>query len=95
MQLAALLALGFRGIKQKLQIKIPPLAAGASSDLKGERLPKTLAAATEKFMSKSSLAREVLGDDFVEHFGGTRLHEIRQFEEAITDWEVVRYLELA
>jgi len=54
-----------------------------------------LAAATEKFMSKSSLAREVLGDEFVAHFGGTRLHEIRQFEEAITDWEVVRYLELA
>lgn len=74
---------------------MPPLAASASADLKGERLPKTLSDATAKFMAKSSLAREVFGDDFVDHFGGTRQHELRQFEEAITDWELERYLELA
>jgi glutamine synthetase len=93
--LAALLALGLRGIEKKLPIKVPPLDANASADLGGERLPKTLAIATEKFMAKTSLAREVLGDDFVEHFGGTRRHELRQFEEAVTDWELERYLELA
>jgi glutamine synthetase len=93
--LAALLGLGFRGIEKKLAIKVPPLDAAASSDLSGERLPKTLATATEKFMGKSSVAREVFRSDFVDHFGGTRQHEIRQFEEAITDWELERYLELA
>ena len=93
--MAALLALGYRGIQRKLAIPVPPIAASASADLKGERLPKTLAYATEKFMAKSSLAREVFGDDFVDHFGGTRQHELRQFEEAITDWELERYLELA
>ena len=46
-------------------------------------------------MRKSSIARELFGDDFVDHFGGTREHELREFEEAITDWELVRYMELA
>ena len=63
--------------------------------MKGEPLPKTLSAATERFMRKSSIARELFGDDFVDHFGGTREHELREFEEAITDWELVRYMELA
>ena len=93
--MAALLRLGLRGIEKKLDIPVPPLDSTATSDLKGERLPKTLGAATDKFMAKSSLAREVFGDDFVDHFGGTRQHEIRQFEEAVTDWELERYLELA
>lgn len=87
--------MGLRGIEKKLTIGVPPLDASASADLKGERLPKTLAYATEKFMAKSSIAREVFGDDFVDHFGGTRQHELRQFDEAITDWELERYLELA
>ena len=87
--------MGFRGIEKKLAIKIPPLAASATSDLKGERLPNTLAYATKRFMDKSSIAREVFGNDFVDHFGGTRMHELRQFDEAITDWELERYLELA
>lgn len=94
-QVAALFAAGYRGIEKKLKIPVPPLAASASADLKGERLPKTLSAATERFMSKSSIARELFGDDFVDHFGGTREHELREFEEAITDWEIVRYMELA
>jgi glutamine synthetase len=71
------------------------LDAGASGDLTGERLPKTLGIATERFMAKDSVAREVLGDEFVDHFGGTRQHELRQYEEAVTDWELERYLELA
>jgi glutamine synthetase len=91
MQLAALLRLGFRGIEKKLKIPVPPLDSADDS----ERLPKTLAAATDKFMAEKSLAREVFGNDFVDHFGGTRQHEIRQFEEAVTDWELERYLELA
>jgi len=93
--LAALLGLGLRGIQQKLPIKVPPIDGSASANLDGERLPKTLAAANEKFMAKSSVAREVFGNDFVDHFGGTRQHELRQFEEAVTDWELERYLELA
>lgn len=94
--LAAILALGWRGIEKKLEIKIPPLGkgegVGGAAD-KGERLAKSLKEATERFMRKESVAREVFGDAFVNHFGGTRQHETRIWDEAVTDWEVRRYIE--
>lgn len=94
--LAAILALGWRGIEKKMEIGIPPLGkgedVGGEAD-KGERLAKSLKEATERFMRKESVAREVFGDEFVEHFGGTRQHEIRLWDEAVTDWEVRRYIE--
>ena len=34
------------------------------------------------------MAREVFGDDFVDHFAGTREHEVRLWDEAVTDWYV-------
>lgn len=94
--LAAILALGWRGIEKKLEIRQPPLGKG--QDVRGAadpgvRLAKNLKEATEKFMAKDSIAREVFGDEFVEHYGGTREHEIRLWDEAVTDWEVRRYIE--
>ena len=87
--LATILALGWRGVEKKLEIPIPPLGkgedVGGASD-KGVRLAKSLREATEKFQSKSSIAREVFGDDFVDHFAGTREHELRLWDEAVTDW---------
>jgi glutamine synthetase len=87
--LAAIMALGWRGVEKKLEIPVPPLGkgedVGGKAD-KGIRLAKSLKEATEKFMAKDSVAREVFGDDFVEHFGGTREHEIRLWDEAVTDW---------
>lgn len=38
-------------------------------------------------MRPNSIAREVFGDDFVDHFGGTRQHEVRLWNEAVTNWE--------
>ncbi|CAM1506129.1 Fc.00g057700.m01.CDS01 [Cosmosporella sp. VM-42] len=94
--LAAILGLGWRGVEKKLEIPCPPLAmgqdVGGEAD-SGERLAKSLKEATARFMAKDSIAREVFGDDFVEHFGGTREHEIRLFDEAVTDWEMKRYIE--
>ncbi|KAF2872895.1 hypothetical protein BDV95DRAFT_490423 [Massariosphaeria phaeospora] len=94
--LAAILALGWRGISKKMEIGIPPLGkgedVGGAAD-KGVRLAKSLKEATERFMAKDSVAREVFGDEFVDHFGGTRQHEIRLWDEAVTDWEVKRYIE--
>ena len=49
--------------------------------IKLERLPKNLLAATEKMMASGSLAREVLGDDFVEHYGATRVRSFHFLEE--------------
>ena len=50
-------------------------------------LPQSLEAATERMMRPDSTAREVLGDEFVEHFGGTRQHEVKLWNEAVTNWE--------
>lgn len=87
--LAAILACGWRGVEKKLEIPIPPLGkgqdVGGEAD-KGVRLAKNLKEATERFMRKESVAREVFGDEFVDHFGGTREHELRCWEEAVTDW---------
>ncbi|KAK4634320.1 Type-1 glutamine synthetase 2 [Fulvia fulva] len=94
--LAGILALGYRGIEKKMSIPIPPLGKGedvGGSGDKGQRLAKSLKEATAQFARKESVAREVLGDDFVDHYAGTREHEVRLWDEAVTDWEVRRYIE--
>ncbi|KAJ5910776.1 Type-1 glutamine synthetase 2 [Penicillium subrubescens] len=94
--LAAIMALGWRGVEKKLEIPVPPLSkgedTGGASD-QGVRLAKSLKEAVATFTRPDSVAREVFGDTFVDHFGGTREHEIRLWEEAVTDWEVRRYIE--
>jgi glutamine synthetase len=89
MVLAAILALGWRGVQDKMEITVPPLGkgedVGGESD-KGERLARSLKEATARFMRKESVARKVFGDEFVDHFGGTREHEYRLWDEAVTDW---------
>jgi len=50
-------------------------------------LPQSLETATARMMRQGSVAREVLGDDLVEHFGGTREHEVKLWNSAITNWE--------
>lgn len=94
--MSAILALGWRGVEKKLELTLPPLGkgqdVGGSAD-QGARLAKNLKEATDRFMRKESIAREVFGDDFVDHFGGTRENEIRLWDEAVTDWELKRYIE--
>ncbi|GJE90789.1 glutamine synthetase [Phanerochaete sordida] len=98
--LSAIFALGLRGIEKKLSLSTPPISQLQPEDRKTgkvQMLPVSLEAATERMMRKGSVAREasVLGDDFVDHFGGTRQHEVKLWNEAVTNWEVERYLELA
>lgn len=52
-------------------------------------LPQSLETATERMMRPGSIAREdaVFGNDFVDHYGGTRQHEVRLWNEAVTNWE--------
>lgn len=88
--LSALIGLGLHGISQNLEFPCPPL--GASSE--GIRLPKDLRSAVARFMAPKSLARVVLGDAFVEHFGMTRLHECQLWDQTVTEYEVRRYLEI-
>ncbi|KAF8319288.1 glutamine synthetase/guanido kinase [Clavulina sp. PMI_390] len=95
--LSAIYLLGLRGIAKKLPLSVPPVsvqqAQGAAAEVK--KLAVSLESATEAMMREGSVARELFGDVFVEHFGGTRLHEVRVWNEAVTNWELERYLELA
>lgn len=91
--LATILALGWRGVEKKMEIKVPPLGkgeeVGGASD-QGIRLAKSLREANARFMRDGSVARKVFGDEFVDHFGGTREHELKLWDEAVTDWSVLR-----
>lgn len=86
---SAILACGIRGIEKKLKIPCPPLGkgedVGGEAD-QGQRLAKSLKDAVERFARKESIAREIFGDQFVDHYAGTREHEIRLWDEAVTDW---------
>lgn len=87
--LSAIFRLGLRGIKNKISLAFPPVsqqqAAGDKADVK--RLAVSLESATNAMMKEGSVARELFGDVFVEHFGGTRLHEVKVWNEAVTNWE--------
>ena len=62
---------------------------GLHGAMQVKMLPQSLEAATERMMREGSIAREdaVFGNDFVEHFGGTRQHEVKLWNEAVTNWE--------
>jgi len=95
--MSAIFLLGLRGVEKKLKLG-PPISHFSPEDRtngKVKMLSTSLESATVRMMAESSIAREVFGDDFVEHFGGTRQHEVNLWNEAVTNWEVERYLELA
>ena len=87
--MAASLAAGLDGIERKLELP-PPAVNAYSGD--APPLPRTLAEATRLFR-ESRVAREWLGEEFVDHYARTREWEVRQYEKAVTDWELARYFE--
>lgn len=89
--MAAALASGLYGIQQ--QLPLPPATEGNAYATDAARLPANLLAATQA-MQQSALAKELLGEAFVDHFCHTRLHECQQYATAVTDWELKRYFEI-
>jgi glutamine synthetase len=71
----------------------PPVRGNAYEAKAAPRLPRSLAEATAR-LRESAAARELLGPEFVEHYARTREWEVRQFERAVTTWELERYLEI-
>lgn len=91
--MAACLASGLYGIREKLAL---PFAAtrGNGYQVKDQgKLPPDLETATAQ-MKNSPLARQLFGEVFVDHFCMTREWECRQYAQAITDWELQRYFEI-
>ncbi len=89
--MAASVASGLYGIEKELPL--PPETEGNGYDARGEPLPPTLRLAAEK-LAASREAREILGEQFVDHYVRTRDWECRQFESAVTKWELERYFEI-
>ncbi|MFT7231979.1 MAG: glutamine synthetase, partial [Cyclobacteriaceae bacterium] len=56
-------------------------------------LPKGLKDAT-LLMSSSDIPIQLFGKAFVDHFVSTREWECRQYDKAVTDWELKRYFEI-
>lgn len=84
--LSTIFLLGLRGISKQLPLTITPISKmQAKSQV--QKLSTSLEDATSKFMRPGSIAREILGDDFVNHYGGTREHEVGLWNAAVTNWE--------
>jgi glutamine synthetase len=90
---AALLAAGLHGVEKNLKLDAPPITGTNVGAENMPRAPRSLAATTEIFR-RSEVARDWLGDDFVEHFALTREWEWRQWQDGVTDWELKRYFEI-
>ena len=93
---AAALASGLEGVRQTLELPAPVVgnAYEIQDSLPPERqLPNTLREAAE-LLRLSDMARRVFGDQFVDHYAATREWESREFERAITNWELDRYFEI-
>ena len=63
-------------------------------DLPADRkFPTNLRESAVRF-EQSLSARQVFGDDFVEHFVLSRRHEASEYERSINDWQLKRYFEI-
>ena len=88
--MAASLAAGLEGIERKLEPPTPATNGYAAQN--STPLPRDLNEAVGRFR-KSDVACKWFGDEFVDHYAGTREWEIRQYHRHVTDWELARYFE--
>lgn len=91
--IAACLAAGLYGIKNKLALDQPATVGNGYQDYSNGTLPVNLYEATKQ-MRQSDIAKELFGDNFVDHFCASREWEWQQFAKAVTDWELKRYFEI-
>jgi len=89
--MAACLGAGLYGIKHKIE---PPAEAGGDASEAGNLLPTSLSDATAMFEA-SERAKQLFGESFVQHYALTRRWEMREYNRAVTNWELERYFELA
>jgi glutamine synthetase len=91
--MAAVLAAGLHGVEQQLKLTAPPITGTNQGAEDIPRAPRTLIETTRAF-KQSAVARDWLGDAFVDHFAATREWEWRQWLDGVTDWELKRYFEI-
>ncbi|GAB3553016.1 glutamine synthetase family protein [Spirosoma fluminis] len=91
--IAAALASGLYGIRHRLSLDIPPSVGNGYADKQHGVIPANLGEATH-IMANSSIAAELFGTEFVDHFTRTRDWEWRQYAKQVSDWELKRYFEI-
>ncbi|MCC7218180.1 MAG: glutamine synthetase [Burkholderiales bacterium] len=91
--MAAVIAAGMHGVEKGLKLTAKPVTGTNEGAEDTPRAPRTLIETTRNF-AQSDVARDWLGDDFVDHFAATREWEWRQWLDAVTDWELKRYFEI-
>ena len=91
--MAAALASGLFGIRNNLKLNQAPTIGNGYTDFSNGVLPSTLHEATA-LMKTSTIAKEILGETFLQHFTQTREWEWKQHLKAVTDWEYKRYFEI-
>jgi glutamine synthetase len=90
---AAVLAAGLDGIERGKKLATKPITGTNVGAEDIPRAPRSLIETTRIFR-ESAVARDWFGDDFVDHFAATREWEWRQWQDAVTDWELKRYFEI-
>jgi glutamine synthetase len=88
---AATIAAGLHGIQKKL--KRPKMYEGnAYEDATLAQVPKTLREGLDE-LERSRVAREAFGDKVVAHYLHHGRLEQQAFDQAVTDWELIRHFE--
>jgi len=98
---SAMLASGLDGIEHKLELPArldgnayePATISKALEEGRIKLLAHNLEEATRLF-ERSEVAKEYLGEDFVEHYATTRHWEVKEYEKAVTNWDRRRYFEM-
>jgi len=92
--LTAALASGLYGIAHRIEPE-PMIEGNAYEQRHAEHLslPESLSEAAARFR-QSSVARELFGSAFVEHFAASRVWEAAESRKHVSDWELARYFEI-
>ena len=74
---------------------MPPAYAGdAYRDDASEHIPRNLRDAKDALQA-SSMLREAMGDEVVDHYVRAASWELEEFDRVVTDWEIARGFERA
>lgn len=93
---AAVLGAGLQGISEELNLG--DAVTGNAYDIQDQlpsemQLPGNLKDATRD-LEQSQVAREIFGEEFVNHFVASRDWEVREYERHVNDWQLKRYFEI-
>lgn len=92
--LAVALGSGLYGIEQQWQPGAPVEGNAYAAEHPQElALPGTLWDAAQR-LKRSSAARDLFGDAFVDHFAASREWEEREYRKHVGEWELQRYFEI-